>query len=126
MTFISKRAEILDSVGAGMYYTGIVICGIFALAGIVYAVMRSRRTKATLTLFKAFKQLVGKRYQVYWLIIACKVPLSSPSLMTCILSRRDHIASCSGTVVYAKRCCCYNPISTRVTMYGPPSQSDIR
>jgi hypothetical protein len=55
-----------------MYYTGMVALGTIFLCGTWAGVVRPKRTRATLVMFKSFRSLLRRQNRAYMLIVACK------------------------------------------------------
>jgi hypothetical protein len=54
-----------------MYRTGMLVLGTITLGGLTFWALRAEGVSVTVKMFRTFKELLGKRQQIYWLIIAC-------------------------------------------------------
>jgi hypothetical protein len=59
------------SVGEQMYHTGMLVLGTITLGGVTFWAMRAEGVSATVKMFKTFKELLDKRTNICWIIIAC-------------------------------------------------------
>jgi nicotinic acid mononucleotide adenylyltransferase len=48
-----------------------LVLGTITLGGVTFWALRSEGVSVTVKMFRTFKELLGKRQQIYWLIIAC-------------------------------------------------------
>ena len=62
---------LIVSVGAQMYHTGMLVLGTITLGGVTFWAMRAEGVSATVTMFKTSRELLNKRQQICWVIVAC-------------------------------------------------------